>query len=112
MTKYGSKEKGLLKNYHQNDERYTPAYAIEPLIKLIPKRYIIYEPCGINEETGLKSNIPTSFQKAGYTTFETSIHEGIDFLELTLGEISEHVSDKPFAIITNPPYSMKTQFML
>jgi hypothetical protein len=78
------------------DEFITPAYAIKPLVEYIPKSSIIWE-C-----TGVKSNITKVFRDAGFTVTET--HKGFDFLK-----------HKPIfdfdIIITNPPYSLKNDFL-
>lgn len=80
------------------DEFITPAYAVKPLVEFIPKDSIIWE-C-----TGVESNITQVFREAGFTVIETHIHEGFDFLK-----------HKPIfdfdVIITNPPYSLKNDFL-
>lgn len=83
------------------DELYTPAYAVKPLIQYIPEGSIIWE-C-----TSANNNIAKALRKNGFTVIETHINAletNFDFLE-----------DKPSfdwdIIITNPPYSLKNQFL-
>ena len=80
------------------DEFRTPEYAIEPLLDFVPRSYTVWEPTGIN------SPITQFFRRHGYKVIETHIETGFDFLR-----------DKPDfdfdVIITNPPYSKKTEFL-
>ena len=80
------------------DEFITPAYAVKPLVKYLPEGSTIWE-C-----TGVESNITQVLRDAGFVVVETSIHKGFDFLK----------HDAPFSfdiIITNPPYSLKNDFL-
>ena len=80
------------------DEFRTPEYAIKPLLKYIPRNWVVWEPTGIN------SPITQFFRKHGYEVVETHIKTGFDFLR-----------DSPDfrfdVIVTNPPYSKKTEFL-
>jgi len=82
------------------DEFYTPEIAIRPLLKYIPNNIkTIYE-C---TDDG-NSNITKFFIEHGYNVVSTHIKTGFDFLR----------HDPYFdydCIITNPPYSMKDQFI-
>jgi len=80
------------------DEYRTPEYAIKPLLKYIPENYIIWEPTGIN------SPITAFFRRHGYEVIETHIEMGFDFLK---DEPGFHFD----VIVTNPPYSKKTEFL-
>ena len=88
-------------NYIQNpknDELYTPMYAIEPLIKYISKDLIIWECTDYGS-----SNITKLFRENGNIVITTH-KKDLNFL-----------TDKPDfdfdIIITNPPYSLKDEFL-
>ena len=93
--------KNALIHYVKNkkvDEYLTPEYAIKPLLPYIPKDRIIWEP------TGVDSPITHFFRKHGYEVIETHIETGFNFLE---DEPDFHFD----VIVTNPPYSKKTEFL-
>lgn len=83
----------------KNDELYTPPEAIYPLLKYLPKDKIYWECTDFGN-----SNITKVLKKNGYKVISTHINSGFDFLK-----------DKPNfefdVIITNPPYSLKTEFL-
>lgn len=88
-------------NYMRNekdDELYTPIYATTPLLKYLPKGITIWE-C---TDYGY-SNITQVLKDSGYKVISTS-KQDFDFLK-----------DKPLfnfdMIITNPPYSLKDEFI-
>ena len=82
----------------KNDEYYTPGYAIKPLLKYLPKNITIWECTDYGE-----SNITSILRGGGYNVISTK-KEDFDFL-----------IDKPDfdfdMIITNPPYSLKDEFI-
>lgn len=86
-----------LKHVKNYDEYLTPAVAVKPIIKYLNKDMTIWE-C-----TGQKSNITNVLAANGYRVIETHKNT-FDFLK-----------DKPKfefdAIITNPPYSLKFEFL-
>jgi len=82
------------------DDLYTPVYAIEPLLKYLPKKKMtIWECC----DSGV-SNITKVLKNIGHDVISTDIKTGFNFL-----------TDKPDfdfdIIITNPPYSLKNKFI-
>lgn len=81
-----------------NDELYTPKIAIIPLLKYLPKNIIIWECTDFGE-----SNITKILKNNGYNVISTHI-KNFNFL-----------IDKPDfkfdMIITNPPYSLKNEFL-
>ena len=88
-------------NYMQKpkyDEMYTPEYAIKPLLKYLPKNITIWECTDYG-----KSNITSILCGGGYKVISTN-KEDFDFLTDT--------PDFDFdMIITNPPYSLKDEFI-
>ncbi len=81
------------------DDVYTPFYAVEPLLKYIPKDKIIWCPCD-----GVHSAYVKLFTENGYKVIRSSIQEGQDFL---LYEPDIHYD----IIITNPPFSKKDKML-
>lgn len=81
-----------------NDELYTPSYAVIPLLKHIPKNKIIWECTDYGA-----SNITKELKKAGYKVISTHI-SNFNFLK----DAPEFTFD---IIITNPPYSLKDEFI-
>lgn len=87
-------------NYIQNeknDELYTPIEAIKPLLKFIPKDYIIWECTDFG-----KSEISNELRKNGNKVIST--YSKFDFLK-------REIKGTYHYIITNPPYSLKNEFI-
>jgi len=85
------------------DNIYTPEYAVQPLLNVfhweLKSNAVIWECC----DSG-NSAITKVLKSKNYEVISTDIETGFDFLKNTM----------PFefdAIITNPPYSKKTQFL-
>lgn len=85
------------KSKNWTDVYFTPTYAIKPLIQFIPKDWIVWEPAVGN---GAISNYLAG---QGLQVFGTDISNGYDFLTYA----PSHVN----CIITNPPFSLKTEFL-
>lgn len=82
------------------DDLYTPQYAVKPILKYIPKNVkIIWECCDFGE-----SNITKILKENGYEVISTDIKTGFDFLK----DKADFYFDM---IITNPPYSLKNEFL-
>ena len=81
-----------------NDEFYTPAYAIRPLLKYIRKNSVIWCPFDTAQ-----SNFVKLLRREGHTVTHTHIRDGADFFQM----------DTPHCdvIISNPPYSCKTEVL-
>jgi len=83
----------------KNDELYTPEEAIMPLLPYLPKGKVYWEPTDFGG-----SNITKVLKGNGYQVISTHINQGFDFLK-----------DEPDfefdVIITNPPYSLKDEFL-
>lgn len=89
MIEYMKKEK--------NDDIYTPAYAIKPLLKYIPKEITVWECCDFG-----KSEITRLLREHGCNVISTGKKENF----------FEYVPEEQFdMIITNPPYSLKDEFI-
>lgn len=80
------------------DEFYTPEYAVKPLLKYLPKDKLIWECTDFG-----KSNITKILKENGYKVVSTNKKE-IDFL-------NDNVDFDFDIIITNPPYSLKDDFL-
>lgn len=78
------------------DDWQTPYYAVEPLVKYIPKHVkCIWEPCA-------GEMMMVSFlEHNGYNVIATDIKTGYNFLSLDILPVGVD------CIITNPPYSIK-----
>jgi len=89
-----------------SDNFQTPDWPVEQLIKFLEenspiwnKNLWIWEPA-----CGLKENIVNCFKNNGYSAFGSDISNDLDFLK----DKATHQYD---VIITNPPYSIKDQFL-
>ena len=89
-----SKKPKLLMNGH-TDEVQTPAYAIEYLLPYIKKDWIIWE-CAWG-----KGSLAKHFEDKGFKVIGSNVK---DFMK---EKVAEHFD----CLITNPPYSMKEEFL-
>lgn len=81
------------------DEVYTPFYAVQPILKYIPKDKVIW--CPFDEEW---SAYYQSFKENGYEVVRSSLAEGQDFFN--------YQPNTPFDIIvSNPPFSKKDKVL-
>lgn len=79
-----------------NDEFYTPDYAITPILKYIKPNSTIWCPFDT-----AKSNYVKLFKANGFNVINTHIEMGIDFFKCEVPQCDY--------IISNPPYSLKTE---
>lgn len=79
-----------------NDEFYTPEYAIIPILKYIKKNSTIWCPFDTD-----KSNYVKLFKEYGHSVINTHLEIGIDFFNCEVPQCDY--------IISNPPYSLKTE---
>lgn len=81
-----------------NDEFYTPAYAIKPILPFIKPNSTIWCPFDTEE-----SNFVKVLEKEGHFVIHTHIQKGEDFFKIKI----------PFCdyIISNPPYSLKGEVL-
>lgn len=82
----------------KNDEFYTPSYAIEPIMKYVKSGSTIWCPFDTEDSLFVKK-----FEDAGYSVIHSHINEGKDFFEM--------IPPKCDYIISNPPYSLKTEVL-
>lgn len=87
----------LLYNKVGNDEAYTPKYGVEPILKYIPKDWVVWCPFDKEESEFVKQISKTN--KVIYS----HIDDGKDFFNY---EPSEHWD----CIISNPPFKNKRHF--
>ncbi len=78
-----------------NDEFYTPYYAIEPLVKYLPAGAHIW--CPFDTEESL---IVDMLRLAGFSVTATHLANGYDFFD---------TEPKGDVIVSNPPYSLKSE---
>lgn len=79
----------------KNDEYYTPAYAIEPIKKYLTDKKTIWCPFDTKDSLFVKE-----LQREGHNVIATHISSGGDFFDLDID------CD---AVVSNPPYSLKTE---
>jgi hypothetical protein len=80
-----------------SDDFQTPPYAIKPLLPYIKKEWIIWEPaCG-------NGNLVNGLREYNYNVIGSDILDGKDFLKGTPENFD--------CIITNPPFSIKQEFL-
>lgn len=79
-----------------NDEFYTPTYAVFPIAKYLKPNSKIW--CPFDTE---QSNFVKLFRELGHQVIATHILNGEDFFEYKVPECNY--------IISNPPYSLKTE---
>lgn len=80
----------------KNDEFYTPQYAVMPILKYVPKHSVIWCPFDTEDSWFVKE-----FQSFGHRVIFTHISFGQDFFNIEPPECDY--------IISNPPYSLKTE---
>lgn len=90
ITNKRKKQNGI----NQNDEFYTPSYAIKPLLKYLKQFKTIWCPFD-TEESLFKKEL----EKEGHNVIATHIFNGKDFFEYEPKNYE--------CIVSNPPYSLK-----
>lgn len=79
-----------------NDEFYTPEYAVRPILKYLTPKSNIW--CPFNTE---QSNFVKLLKEEGHNVINTHIETGTDFFSCETPNCNY--------IISNPPYSLKTE---
>lgn len=82
----------------KNDEFYTPIYAIKPITKYIKPNSIIW--CPFDTEQSL---FVQEFRNQGHIVIPTHIWNGEDFFNMAVPKCDY--------IISNPPYTLKTEVL-
>ena len=82
----------------KNDEFYTPDYAIEPLLKYVKQSTVVWCPFDTD-----KSRYVSLLKKHGCKVINTHIENGDDFFDTLVPDCD--------IIISNPPYSLKTEVL-
>lgn len=82
----------------EHQELYTPYYAVEPIVKYIPKSYRIW--CPFDAEW---SSFYQTFRENGFDVIRSHIDEGKDFFL--------YEPDDYDVIISNPPFNIKDQIL-
>ena len=89
---------GYLQSDKENNELYTPIYAVDPILKYIPKDKIIW--CPFDEEW---SAFYRRLKEEGYNVVRSSLKDGQDFFT--------YEPDKWDMIVSNPPFSSKDKVL-
>ena len=97
IKKMGKTKKPVAMRQGSSNDFQTPAYALEPLLGYLNPSWVIWEcACG-------NGNLVRELERLGYLVIGSDILTGRDFLQS---------NPKNFdCIITNPPYSLKQQFL-
>ena len=82
-----------------NDEFYTPLYAVKPIFKYLRENSVIW--CPFDTEDSLYVKYARSL---GHRVIATHIKDGKDFFKA-------RISTKIDYIISNPPYSLRTEIL-
>lgn len=81
-----------------SDEQYTPAYAVTPIVKYIPKNKVIW--CPFDTE---HSEFVLALKTAGFIVIHSHISVGQDFFE--------YEPENWDLIVSNPPFSIKQRIV-
>jgi hypothetical protein len=89
---------GYLTSDSENNELYTPLYAVDPIIKYLPKDKIIW--CPFDEEW---SAFYRRLKEEGFKVIRSSLQEGLDFFK--------YEPEQWDIIVSNPPFSIKDKIL-
>lgn len=89
---------GYLQSDKENNELYTPLYAVDPILKYIPKDKIIW--CPFDEEWSV---FYRRLKEEGYNVVRSSLKDGQDFFT--------YEPNKWDMIVSNPPFSSKDKVL-
>lgn len=93
-----SNKREINNDLNPNDEFYTPSYAIKPLLKYLKNYKTIWCPFDTKESLFVKE-----LKKDGHKVINTHIIDGFDFFEYEPKSYD--------CIVSNPPYSLKTEVL-
>lgn len=94
----------ILNRVHKNDEWYTQAYAVIPIIKYLKQGATIL--CPFDDKN---SQYVKVFTDHGFNVIYRHIDNGEDFFDLTVEWVKENNIDY---IISNPPFSIRKQVII
>lgn len=99
--------KRVYETFHKNDECYTPAYAVRPLLPYLErfKGRTIWCPFDTNESEFVKV-----LRGAGHTVVHQHIDDGGNFFDAGDGLFATPVPDFDL-IVSNPPFSNKARLV-
>lgn len=92
----------------RSDDWQTPPHALGPLLPFLKPNWLIWEPC-----SG-KGNLVNDLREKNFTVFASDIKNGRDFLKLPRGRLRsemEWILGAYDCVVTNPPYSLKLEFL-
>ena len=89
---------GYLTSDKEDNELYTPYYAVDPIMKYLPKDKIIW--CPFDEEW---SSFYNKLKENGFHVIRSSLREGKDFFK--------YEPDKWDILVSNPPFSIKDKIL-
>lgn len=89
---------GYLTSSREENELYTPYYAVDPIIKYLPKDKVIW--CPFDKEWSAFSVL---LKEYGYEVITSHINEGKDFFT--------YEPEKWDIIVSNPPFSIKDKIL-
>ena len=90
--------KGYLTSNREDNELYTPFYAVDPIIKYLPKGKIIW--CPFDEKW---SAFYVHLRELGYRVIRSSLSDGQDFFK--------YEPERWDLIVSNPPFSIKDKVL-
>ena len=81
-----------------NDEFFTPLYAVKPIVKYVGTSKVVWCPFDTEDSLFVKT-----LRNAGNTVIATHLSSGVDFFNCEVPSCDY--------IISNPPYSLKTEVL-
>lgn len=97
----------VYKSIEKNDECYTPAYAVEPLLKYLEKFKGKTIWCPFDKE---ESEFVKVLKSAGHKVIYTHKETGVDFYNFQNDLLAEKAPDFDL-IVSNPPFSNKAKIV-
>lgn len=89
---------GYLSSNKTDNELYTPFYAVDPIIKYLPKDKVIW--CPFDEKW---SAFYVHLRELGYRVIRSSLSDGQDFFK--------YEPERWDLIVSNPPFSVKDKVL-
>ena len=92
----------------RSDSWQTPPHALDPLLPYLKREWLIWE-CSAG-----KGNLVKALREYDFDVYASDIKNGRNFLKIPRGKLAEEMSFIVSAydcIVTNPPYSLKNEFL-